>query len=491
MMHQASFHVLFIWPLVVASCALSSAGSSLRQELDRVVGLPGQPPVGFRQYAGYVTIDEGLGKALFYWFFEATHRPAEKPLLLWLNGGPGCSSIGFGEAQEIGPFLVKKDVPELKHNEYAWNKGMASNPVTVISRCFREQSQESAANLLFLEAPAGVGFSYSNTTDVQGDNATAFGSYLFLVKWFQRFPQYRLNEFYIAGESYAGHYVPQLANVILDQNMKAKKEDHINLQGLVIGNAVMDSETDIRGMVDYAWDHALISDRVYHNIKTSCNFSAVVPTQECSKALQQYYQVYQIIDMYSLYTPRCESGYPKFSSSVAQGEESLISISKFEDLLKIPMGYDPCLQTYATVYFNRPDVQKALHANVTRLSHPWSLCSSSVVRAWSDSDRSVLPIIRKLIDAGLRMWVFSGDTDARVPVTSTRYTLNKLGLSITEDWSPWYSHKQVGGWTIIYEGLTFVTVRVAGHQVPTFAPRQSLQIVEHFLANKKLPSFPF
>lgn len=89
-MHQASFHVLFIWPLVVASCALSSAASSLRQELDRVVGLPGQPPVGFRQYAGYVTIDEGLGKALFYWFFEATHRPAEKPLLLWLNGGIVC-----------------------------------------------------------------------------------------------------------------------------------------------------------------------------------------------------------------------------------------------------------------------------------------------------------------------------------------------------------------------------------------------------------------
>ncbi|KAJ8505232.1 hypothetical protein OPV22_006118 [Ensete ventricosum] len=470
MMPQASFHILFIWSLVVAFCAWSSAGSSLRQELDRIVGLPGQPPVGFRQYAGYVTIDEGLGKALFYWFFEATHRPAEKPLLLWLNGGPGCSSIGFGEAQEIGPFLVRKDVPELELNKYAWNK---------------------AANLLFLEAPAGVGFSYSNITDVQGDNATGFGSYSFLVKWFQRFPQYRLNEFYLAGESYAGHYVPQLANVILEQNMKAKKEDRINLKGLMIGNAVMDAETDIRGMVDYAWHHALISDRVYHNIKTSCNFSAVVPTQECSEALQQYYEVYQIIDMYSLYTPRCESGYPKFSSSVAQGEESLMSISKFEDLLKIPMGYDPCLQTYATVYFNRPDVQKALHANVTRLSHPWSLCSSSVVRAWSDSDRSVLPIIRKLIDAGLRMWVFSGDADARVPVTSTRYTLNKLRLSITEDWSPWYSHKQVGGWTIIYEGLTFVTVRVAGHQVPTFAPLQSLQIVEHFLANKKLPSFPF
>ena len=57
------------------------------QEADRVKALPGQPPVKFRQYSGYVTVDESQGKALFYWFFEATHNPEDKPLLLWLNGG--------------------------------------------------------------------------------------------------------------------------------------------------------------------------------------------------------------------------------------------------------------------------------------------------------------------------------------------------------------------------------------------------------------------
>lgn len=57
------------------------------QEADRVWGLPGQPQVKFQQYAGYVSVDENYGKALFYWFFEATHKPKEKPVLLWLNGG--------------------------------------------------------------------------------------------------------------------------------------------------------------------------------------------------------------------------------------------------------------------------------------------------------------------------------------------------------------------------------------------------------------------
>ncbi|XP_038974000.1 serine carboxypeptidase-like 34 [Phoenix dactylifera] len=470
---------LFLCSLLLVSFALASAPSYLRgldpkaaalQELDRVVHLPGQPPVKFRHYAGYITVDERLGKALFYWFFEATHKPAKKPLLLWLNGGPGCSSVAFGEAQELGPFLVRKGAPELELNKHAWNK---------------------AANLLFLETPAGVGFSYSNTTsdlDVQGDNATAFSSYTFLVNWFQKFPQYKLNAFYIAGESYAGHYVPQLAKVIFDKNKETPEEDYINLKGFMIGNALLDFETDLRGMVDYAWDHAVISDRVYRNIVTSCNFSAATFSQECNDAFSQYYAVYDIIDMYSLYTPRCESGYPNFTAS----EENLASFSKFEDLmLKIPAGYDPCLQTYATEYFNRQDVQEALHANVTKLTRPWSLCSRSVNRAWNKYERSILPTIQKLIDGGVLIWVFSGDTDGRIPITSTRYSLNKLGLEIIEDWSPWFNHKQVGGWTITYDGLTFITVRGAGHQVPTTAPEQSLQLIKHFLSNKKLPPIPF
>lgn len=87
---------LFLCSLPLVSFALASASSYPRgldpkakalQELDRVVHLPGQPPVEFRHYAGYITVDESHGKALFYWFFEATHKTAKKPLLLWLNGG--------------------------------------------------------------------------------------------------------------------------------------------------------------------------------------------------------------------------------------------------------------------------------------------------------------------------------------------------------------------------------------------------------------------
>ncbi|KAK9115544.1 hypothetical protein Sjap_014491 [Stephania japonica] len=291
----------------------------------------------------------------------------------------------------------------------------------------------------------------------------------------------------------ARHYVPQLAEVIFDENKKASRENYINFKGFTIGNALMDYDTDQNGMFDYAWDHAVISDGVYKSIKANCNFSKENQNTGCYDAIEKYYDVYHIIDMYSLYSPTCPEGNPSAKSSLMTRSktDSKKSLSSLDIWRRIPAGYDPCLENYATAYFNRRDVQKALHANVTKISRPWALCNYDVNLEWNDSARSVLPIIRKLVDGGLRIWVFSGDTDGRVPVIATRYTLNKLGLKIKEDWNPWYNQKEVGGWTIVYDGLSFLTVRGAGHQVPTFAPERSLQMIYHFLANKKLPSVPF
>lgn len=90
--------------------------------------------------------------------------------------------------------------------------------------------------MLFLESPAGVGFSYSNRTsdyDASGDRNTAADNYVFLVNWLERFPEYKGREFYISGESYAGHYVPQLAHTILNHNKRANKTI-INLKGIIV-----------------------------------------------------------------------------------------------------------------------------------------------------------------------------------------------------------------------------------------------------------------
>ncbi|KAK3027797.1 hypothetical protein RJ639_041965 [Escallonia herrerae] len=458
---------------------LSSEALS-QQEADRVIRLPGQPLVDFRQYAGYVTVNESHGRALFYWFLEATEEPEKKPLLLWLNGGPGCSSIGFGASEELGPFFPQKGEPNLKLNKHAWNKGM------IIFNFLQRPTYYSWNPPLVLDflTQTLVTTSRSSVTQLQD-------SYRFLVNWFRRFPQFKSHEFYISGESYAGHYVPQLAEAIFDNNKNTSKEDYINLKGFMIGNALMDDETDQKGLIDYAWDHAVISDQLYEDLKRECNFSKDNLSDGCNTALGQYFDVYKYIDMYSLYTPMCVDNSSSSSrQQVIQGTAPRL-FSKFEGWHQRRAGYDPCLSTYTEEYMNRQDVQEALHANVTKIPYTWTHCSDHIT-FWADSANSILPVIRKLIAGGLRIWIFSGDTDGRIPVTATRYTLRKLGLKTIEEWSRWYTNnKQVGGWTVTYEGLMFVTIRGAGHQVPTFKPKEALRLVRHFLANVKLPSKPF
>ncbi|XP_021715832.1 serine carboxypeptidase-like 27 [Chenopodium quinoa] len=451
-MENTKFGCFFLVFLGIFSATLAN------QEKDRITWLPGQPEnVNFAQYSGYVTVDKSAGKALFYWLTESPSNPESKPLLLWLNGGPGCSSVAYGAAEEIGPFHIKNDGKSLYLNKYSWNK---------------------EANLLFLESPVGVGFSYSNRSSdlyALGDSRTAKDAYKFLVKWFNRFPQYKHREFYIAGESYAGHYVPQLSQLIYRRNKGIAKPE-INFKGFMVGNAVTDDYYDYIGTFEYWWTHGLISDSTYKSLKTACLAgSSQHPSIVCNTALEMADSEFGNIDPYSIYTRPC--------NSTASMKRSLRGRYPW-----MTRAYDPCTERYSNQYFNLPEVQLAMHANVTKLPYPWSTCSDIVGTYWSDSPQSMLPIYRELIAAGLKIWVFSGDTDAVVPITATRYSIDALRLPTVNNWSPWYDNGRVGGWSQEYKGLTYVTITGAGHEVPLHRPRQAFILFNHFLKDRSMPS---
>ncbi|CAN1328511.1 Serine carboxypeptidase 24 [Linum perenne] len=452
-------------------CCNSAIGLTREQELDRISVLPGQPPVAFAQFSGYVTVNEEHGSALFYWLTEAASNPSTKPLVLWLNGGPGCSSVAFGASEEIGPFRINKTASSLYLNKYSWNR---------------------EANILFLESPVGVGFSYSNSTSYlnnSGDARTAEDSLTFLITWMSRFPQYKYREFYLTGESYAGNYVPQLAKKILDYN-KAHSSSIINLKGFMVGNAIIDRYYDGLGRYTYWWTHSMISDQTYNSIFDKCDFANKI-SNECFDFLR-YTRSHEIgeIDFYSIYSPYCLE---KLGNGTRSRSE-LLEV-KNANLPMMVSGYDPCSENYAEIsesyaemYYNRDDVQKAMHANVTGIPYKWTACSEVVGEHWNDSDDSMLSTYKELIAAGLKIWVFSGDTDEVLPVTSTRLSLNHMNLTVKTRWYPWKSGAQVGGWTEEYEGLTFATVRGAGHEVPLHQPRRAFTLFRSFLAGKQLPS---
>jgi len=409
-------------------------------ELDKIVTLPGQPSgVDFNQYAGYVTVNPNAGRALFYYFVESPTDSSTKPLVLWLNGGPGCSSM-IGAMAELGPFRINSDGKSLFKNDYAWS---------------------NVANMLFLESPAGVGFSYSNTTsdyDRSGDKNTADDAYIFIINWLERFPQYRTRDFYITGESYAGHYVPQLAYTILLNNKKTN-QTVVNLKGIAIGNAWIDDETSQEGMYDYWWSHAVNSDATHAAILKYCDFANETSSEMCDKVTDKAWDEMGDIDIYNLYAPICLNTGLKNASGTG-------SINVF----------DPCWQYILETYLNDTVVQKALHVKPTS----WDLCSN-VITSWNDSAVTILPTIKYLIENGQRIWVFSGDTDARVPITASRYSINTLNLPIETAWRPWYLNKEVGGYLEAYKGLLLITVRGAGHTVPSYQPQRALTLFSSFL----------
>lgn len=444
--------------VILVFVAVCDADSVSDQKMDLVTNLPGQNfNVDFAQYAGYVTVNEENGRALFYWLTEATQDPASKPLVLWLNGGPGCSSVAFGMAEEVGPFHVNEDGKSVYLNPYSWN---------------------TVANLLFHDSPVGVGYSYSNTSsDIKsnGDKRTAEDSLQFLLNWLEKFPQYKGRDLYITGESYAGHYAPQLSQAIVRYN-KANPGSPINLKGYMVGNALTDDYSDHVGLFQFMWSAGMISDQTYKKLNALCDKESFIhPSRECDQITDIAYQEMGNIDPYSIFTPPC----------TANGVTKRL-LRRWHRVGHIGQSYDPCTEQHSTIYFNLPEVQAALHVYHSNTSRRWETCSGVVGAYWQDSPISVLDVYQELIAAGLRIWVFSGDTDAVIPVTSTRYSIDALNLTTISPWRAWYEDGQVGGWTQKYEGLTFVTVRGAGHEVPLHKPKQALTLIKSFMSGTSM-----
>uniref|UniRef100_H2Y6L0 Carboxypeptidase n=1 Tax=Ciona savignyi TaxID=51511 RepID=H2Y6L0_CIOSA len=219
-----------------------------------ITSLPGlDSEVGFKQYSDYITVGDTNEKRLFYWYMESQSDPATDPLVLWLNGGPGCSSMS-GVLGEIGPFYVRPNIT-LGINKYSWNR---------------------VVNLLFVDSPAGIGFSKSGVHNCStGDVQTTRDLFTFLIKFFESFPHLKSHDFWITGESYAGHYIPNLAQWIVQHNTaKDFSFQHIKLKGFLIGNPLTNAYVDTGGYVDFVFSHQLISNQTYHELLKHCNFSS-------------------------------------------------------------------------------------------------------------------------------------------------------------------------------------------------------------------------
>ncbi|KAL7247047.1 hypothetical protein ACSBR2_002040 [Camellia fascicularis] len=452
-----------------------------------------------KHFSGYVTIDENHGKKLYYYFVLSEGNPTKDPVVLWLNGGPGCSSFD-GFVYEHGPFNfetgeTKGSLPKLHLNPYSWSK---------------------VSNIIYLDSPAGVGFSYSgNKSDyITGDLKTASDSHTFLLKWFELYPEFLSNPFFISGESYAGVYVPTLAYEVM-KGIDAGEKPVLNFKGYIVGNGVTDEEFDGNAFVPFAYGMGLISQDLFEEVTAECQANYYNPaTENCENKLAKVDKTVEGLNIYNILEPcyhgteilELTTGNTKLPLSFRKLGETERPLPVRKRMfgrawpLRAPVrdgivptwpqllqsNNVPCTDDeVATSWLNNEAVRKAIHAEQGSVAGSWELCTDRIL--FRHDAGSMIKYHKNLTSKGYRALIFSGDHDMCVPYTGSEAWTRSVGYKIVDEWRPWTSNGQVAGFLQEYENnLTFLTIKGSGHTVPEYKPREALDFYSRWLMGKTI-----
>jgi len=393
------------------------------------------------QYYGYIEVNQKYNANLFYWFFESQNRPATDPVVLWLTGGPGCSSE-LALLFENGPFTVDGE-GNTSDNPYSWN---------------------SFANLLYVDQPAGTGFSYANEDYVTNETQVGNEMLAFLQGFFTQYPQYSKQPFYVTGESYGGHYVPSVALRILLSNEK-HTGTHINLKGIAIGNGWVDPRDQYAGYGPFAYQNNLIDATTYQEMN------------------QTVIQCQQYIDQKDWNDADNTCGSIMQDVLNEAGNINYYNIDL--QCVPPPLCYD---LTNITNYLNEPSVQETL--GVSDQGITWAACSDQVNGDFGvDREESFRWEIPTLLAANISTVIYNGDLDlicnwvgGKMWVEGMRWA-GKAGFN-KAPMKTWRVDGTAVGQSKTYRGFTFVRVFQAGHMVPHDQPPVALELLRHLVTGK-------
>lgn len=401
-----------------------------------------------KQYSGYLDIEDET-KHLFFWFFESRNDPANDPVVLWLNGGPGCSSM-TGLFFELGPSSISKKLKPVS-NDFSWN---------------------SNASVIFLDEPVNVGFSYSEKR-VGSSRAAGKDVYAMLNLFFEKFPEYNGNGFHIAGESYAGHYIPAIATEIQSHPMP---ERLFNLTSILIGNGITDplhQAPSYKMMACGEGGHPAVVDE-----ETCANYNNNLPLiqrliNSCYSHQDSLHCVPAIVSSYGLVQPYLKTGLNVYDIR-SECEDSAGGLCY--------KGMD-----YVVDYLNDPAVQAALGAEAT----DFSACGNGPVGTdFGYSGDGAKPFhhdVAALLDSGIPVLIYAGDKDFICNWVGQTLWLDELIWAGQTEYlaaktTQWDVEGSLAGEGKSAQGLTFLRVYDAGHMVPYNQPQAALAMLNTWLA---------
>lgn len=384
--------------------------------------------------SGYFTVNETYNSNLFFWFFRKNGSDWQNAsVLLWLQGGPGASSM-FGLFNENGPYMYTE-------------KGLQS----------RNMSWSNDYNVLYIDQPVGTGFSFTDSPHgyIYSQEEVADHLYEAVTQFFQLYPELSLNAFYITGESYAGKYIPAISYKI--HRMKMSNLTNINLKGLFMISALTNGL--VNGLANFCFQVGIIDFRFKNKLEKSEKFAELLIRSKswssASKWVDKILGIIRNVSNVNLYD------YRKHSSSESEGWEYV----KFLQFSKI---------------------RRKIHVGNTTFDN----ISEKVFGHFEeDMAKSVESWIEELVEHYSIAFV-GGQYDVRVAHPLVVNVLTRLewneALNFTRGQIPnrFIVDGQEVGYYTSYQTLIDILIRDAGHMVPKDQPRATLVALDRFINNR-------
>eukprot|EP00927_Polykrikos_kofoidii_P068802 TRINITY_DN64144_c0_g1_i1.p1 TRINITY_DN64144_c0_g1~~TRINITY_DN64144_c0_g1_i1.p1 ORF type:complete len:498 (-),score=58.92 TRINITY_DN64144_c0_g1_i1:84-1577(-) len=414
------------------------------------------PSVNLSSHSGFLRTDgDQGGKEMFFWYFPSQGGEENAPLLIWLQGGPGGSSM-FGLFAEMGP--IRLDALLQPHmNNYTWNRKYG---------------------MLFIDNPVGAGFSFTNEQSGYCTNSkTCVGENLvsLLLQFYVIFPELRSSELYVTGESYAGHYVPAFGAKILEHN--DKHEFAIPLKGVAIGDGWVDPINMIPGYPSLMANLGLATDAEVAVIQDYCDRSV------------NFIRQGKMTDAFNVWDEMLNGDiypYPNYFHNITGS-------NNYDNLM---MTNNPPDETYYAKYLNQPEIRKAIHVGDSCFGCKSGTCEKHLM---ADFHVSLRPELERIMRKdGMKVLIYSGQLDIIIASQLTERFLPYLewpsALAFAgapkKVWRVEGADVEVAGFVTEVAGFQRVIVRGAGHIVPFDQPRRSLDMISRFVDGRTYENQP-
>jgi len=391
-------------------------------------------------HTGFFTVNKEYDSNLFFWYVPAKTNSRHAPLVLWLQGGPGGSSL-FGLFVESGPFRMVKVAGERLRVEQ------------------RDVHWAQKYNMIYIDQPAGTGFSFTKSERGFATNMDDVGRDLYeaLRQFFIVFPELLQNDFFVAGESYAGKYVPAISHKIHEMNQD-ESNTKIPLKGLAIGDGLCDPMNQWE-YGNYVFEAGLVSapDRdVLHNM---------------SIAAKKHLKEGSLLDAVNTFNNM--NGF-------------IVENSGLDFEYNFLLDGQPDEFVYYESFLVEPEVRKGIHVGNQKYSN---ISMEVYAHLYLDFGRSVVPLVQDLLNNDYRVMVYSGQVDIIITSTGSEKFINNLDWKCKDaykvtDRGIWKMGNKIAGYAREVGNLKQVLVRNAGHILPYDQPEVALDMMTRFIEDR-------